>query len=675
MAVNGRDYVVVPMVMLQEQVLAGSKGPLFYSRNEIAKAVQALNGMPITVNHPQLNGLHVSARHPQIAATQKIGEVYNTQMKGHRLHAEGWIDLADAKRVDERVYNALVAEQPIECSTGLFTSNVNNAGSHNGRSYDYDAVDHVPDHLAVLPDALGACILPSQLIEGCFLKASKARYAGEAIRVRTLSGRSLAVTANHPVLTAMGFIPAGQLAEGQDLLHYVGEHESLTTNCDKENAPALVENVFESLKVLLGAEKLVASPLDFHGDAAFFQSNVEVVRPQGALRHDRIAKPAKSLAQGSFSGGRCAETQLSGSSHTEQLLNGMDPSDVALVSGGSEPLTFFSGQPRIRRQGGLGSVSSQSTFSQPFVDHRAGGTDGFANNCGALSSQIGVNDRLDEPFGELLLGNPTLANARVFGPGAELDISLYQLLADRVRVRPGRLDDVSDGLTRQVVAHPAVNHSVRNAPTKNRLAATLDDDALGNESLSDRRAAEVELFSKLVERFPSKVATDQIIHIERFHYEGPVYDFETTTGYIVAEKLLVSNCSVADGCGLNVNANPEGCNQHTGPGCGTGSGIYQRILDRIPQGGTKTIAGTQVERGTKSKDNRFADTSDLYRVKGQDDWTSADGLAKKLESAASAKFKESKSGHESDQSLDAKIYRQHTGGGPAMNTGDPQCPT
>ena len=52
----------------------------------------------------------------------------------------------------------------MELSTGLFTDNDETAGvSPKGRNYEAVARNHRPDHMAVLPDQVGAC----SINDGC----------------------------------------------------------------------------------------------------------------------------------------------------------------------------------------------------------------------------------------------------------------------------------------------------------------------------------------------------------------------------------------------------------------------------------------------------------------------------------------------------------------------------
>lgn len=159
---HGRSYLVAPLSLIVEGVLSGSRGALHYPGDEISRSTQAWNGMPITVYHPQQNGLHVSARHPSIASTQQVGTVYNAstiRLKDGRkkLKAEGWFDEELTKRVDNRVHDALMRGDSMELSTGLFTENTVEAGIYNGRNYSHVARGYIPDHLAILPDQIGAC--------------------------------------------------------------------------------------------------------------------------------------------------------------------------------------------------------------------------------------------------------------------------------------------------------------------------------------------------------------------------------------------------------------------------------------------------------------------------------------------------------------------------------------
>jgi hypothetical protein len=152
---TGRKFKVVPMVMIVEGVLNGSNGPLFYPKEEMAICPEAWDHKPVVVNHPESG---VSACSPEELSKRKVGYIFNTKFeKVGRLKAEAWIDVDLANNVDKRIVEAIESEETLELSTGLFTDNENTPGTHDGVPYDAIARNYRPDHLAILPDQIGAC--------------------------------------------------------------------------------------------------------------------------------------------------------------------------------------------------------------------------------------------------------------------------------------------------------------------------------------------------------------------------------------------------------------------------------------------------------------------------------------------------------------------------------------
>jgi hypothetical protein len=81
------------------------------------------------------------------------------------LKGEAWIDRERADAVDPRIGQAIDNGEMLEISTGLATEKAGNGGTFNGREYDAIAVNHKPDHLAILLDNQGAC----SIRDGCGL--------------------------------------------------------------------------------------------------------------------------------------------------------------------------------------------------------------------------------------------------------------------------------------------------------------------------------------------------------------------------------------------------------------------------------------------------------------------------------------------------------------------------
>lgn len=153
---HGRDYIVAPMAMLTEGVHNGSGGPLYYPEKECRAAAQSWNMRPVVVYHPEINGQGVSACDPDILEKQQVGMVMNTVWDG-KLRAEAWLEEGRLGTVDNRILDALEQNKMMEVSTGLFTDNEPEAGTYGTEVYTHIARNHRPDHLAILPDRVGAC--------------------------------------------------------------------------------------------------------------------------------------------------------------------------------------------------------------------------------------------------------------------------------------------------------------------------------------------------------------------------------------------------------------------------------------------------------------------------------------------------------------------------------------
>lgn len=154
---EGRQHMIIPCVMLVEGVHDGSQGGLLYTPEELAKTPVVWNGRPVVVQHPTKNGVPISAGNPETFTEQKVGQLFNTRWEDGKLKSDVWLDEDKANEVDERILTALQDGIVMEVSTGLFTDNEPTSGVYNGKSYVAIARNFRPDHLALLPDKIGAC--------------------------------------------------------------------------------------------------------------------------------------------------------------------------------------------------------------------------------------------------------------------------------------------------------------------------------------------------------------------------------------------------------------------------------------------------------------------------------------------------------------------------------------
>ena len=154
---EGVQHMVVPMVMLTEGVHSGSQGPILYERKDLGAFSSVWNHKPIVVYHPVINGNGVSACDPVILNNSRIGLILASEENDGKLRAEAWLNPARVKKVDNRILEKLEKGEMVELSTGLYCDTDDTPGEFNGKPYKSIARNYRPDHLAILPDQIGAC--------------------------------------------------------------------------------------------------------------------------------------------------------------------------------------------------------------------------------------------------------------------------------------------------------------------------------------------------------------------------------------------------------------------------------------------------------------------------------------------------------------------------------------
>jgi hypothetical protein len=154
--------------MMVEGVHYGSHGPLLHTIDELGKFPEAWNGMPVTIDHPEIEGHNVSANSPDII-DRAVGTIFNTRIDDNKLKAEAWIDEDKLRQMSSVILAQLNAGQLLEVSLGMFTEQEEVQGTWNGETYDAIARNHRPDHLALLPGGRGACSVE----DGCGIRLNK----------------------------------------------------------------------------------------------------------------------------------------------------------------------------------------------------------------------------------------------------------------------------------------------------------------------------------------------------------------------------------------------------------------------------------------------------------------------------------------------------------------------
>jgi hypothetical protein len=116
------------------------------------------------------------------------------------------------------------------------------------------------------------CLPAGQIVvaEG-ILGATKRLFNGELVVITTTKGEKFSCTPNHPVLTPTGWVGAGFLNEGDQLVCRSVEKLLINTpNIDYENVPTRIEKVVHAFRLSrkLSPEPMKVTSPDFHGDGS-----------------------------------------------------------------------------------------------------------------------------------------------------------------------------------------------------------------------------------------------------------------------------------------------------------------------------------------------------------------------------------------------------------------------
>lgn len=127
------------------------------------------------------------------------------------------------------------------------------------------------------------CLVPggTVLAEGVMAHSCR-EYDGPVITLVTSKGNRITVTPNHPILTPEGFVPAGMLQEGQEIIEATGEYRLLLGKAPNDiNIPTPVEEIGHSIVQTCGGTtvRVKGSPVQFHGDGSS-DSEVNIVFPE-----------------------------------------------------------------------------------------------------------------------------------------------------------------------------------------------------------------------------------------------------------------------------------------------------------------------------------------------------------------------------------------------------------
>lgn len=179
--------------------------------------------------------------------------------------------------------------------------------SLTGSTPGYDVLDVQP------PFHPNAVIGDEQIVTpvGEVLSAVRAVYDGPAVEIEGASGVRLTVSPNHPVLTRRGWLPARLVHKGDEIVRDCRRDRPVRRSVaheDLDHMPARAADVFHALDATGARRTAIAAATDLHGDAAYCEREVDVIRSYRELRRHLDAAVTQEAEQFALRGaGRYCE--------------------------------------------------------------------------------------------------------------------------------------------------------------------------------------------------------------------------------------------------------------------------------------------------------------------------------------------------------------------------------
>lgn len=374
------------------------------------------------------------------------------------------------------------------------------------------------------------CFPAGVLVNGPALLAAFARwYEGEIVIITTASGTELPVTPNHPILTPKGWVAAGLLNEGDNIVRYAGQKGMMHgIDPDNQDVPTPIEQVVNSFGKSCGMapRSVPVTSEDFHGDGV--GSDVYVVWSNGLLGDDRNASFVEPSSKNSFTFTDMRASFLFALGTIAEFLKRSFMLSPCCISSISQILTLFGRHSLkadlhgIRAGFGCSDTKACKTSLDGYLVHFKTFCDSFFGFTSKVSAQ------------------------NVFA--IQGDAAVYPCLSKAT----------------------------------NRDAISLKD---GFNSLF----ADMEGGRKLIKRLSGSVAADKIVRIKIDVFSGHVYNLQTKDGWYVANSIITHNCRHAYGLHIDLDKEIEELERELE--LGESKPEYYTEVQGLDEAGKKGLAG------------------------------------------------------------------------------------
>ena len=378
---------------------------------------------------------------------------------------------------------------------------------------------------------------------GELVRVYRARHEGPVFRVQMASGDEFTATPNHNVLTPRGWVTVQSLHAGDKLCDAFSGERMTVADPDVGDVPPKISEIYGAAAQVREPERVVASAVNFHGDAPVGEVEVVTIDRELLALHPSLGEVGPQGALGGHLLGQGALAPPRGGLLMRGVLNVEGGCDHGVIPGevvslpvllGCEPMGteqeyFAGGAPRdaLLFQDRPDPAPTHTELPEQVPD-------GSARKV-LLNKNIGVQ----RPFPQV----------RRFHGTALMDASLPQHAADRVftdtevAAQPFEGFPVvvpPDDLLRVQVEEKREPDGRGSAP---HLYAQFAEDSL------DGGPATAESITQRIHGLASQVPLDEVVGVDEIfpsrHEDSYVYTLETTTGAYCTSHAIHRNCRSA----------------------------------------------------------------------------------------------------------------------------------
>jgi len=235
------------------------------------------------------------------------------------------------------------------------------------------------------------CCPGSELVTAPNVRAAfSRRYEGEVVVLRTAADDLLTCTPNHPVLTTRGWLAAGSLHEGDDVIR-CGDAQGMAALVDPhhEHVPARIDEVASALleSSAVPARLVPAAAENFHGDGS--GGDVHVIDADGLAGNERHTPLGEQVSKLDLDGGAVGLSAFDASRAPTAILDRPLHATDSIVSGGGSPAPLFWADADLMEAEALRlSAHREPMTAEEIPDASAVTVDALGDRVGRLASLI-----------------------------------------------------------------------------------------------------------------------------------------------------------------------------------------------------------------------------------------------------------------------------------------------